>query len=52
MQHLNDVVIVEVLVKLLRNDSEFLEVNDSILILIEEGKDSSDSIFGLCLSDP
>jgi hypothetical protein len=51
VDHFKEVVVIDGVVKLFSNHLELLEVNCTILILVEEGEDSSDSVLGLGLSD-
>ena len=51
VHHLDDVVVVEVLVELLRDHAELLEVDHPVLVLVEEGEDPADAVLGLGLAD-
>lgn len=47
VHHLHNIVIIQVLMKLLSNGPELFKINHSVLILIEQGEDPLQSIFGL-----
>jgi hypothetical protein len=51
VQHFYDIVIVDGVVKLLGNSLELLEVNHSVLVLVEKGEDSLEAILGLGLTN-
>lgn len=47
VEHLEQVVVVEVLVKLLGDGLELLEIDGSVLVLVVERKHAAESVFGL-----
>jgi hypothetical protein len=51
VEQFKKVVVIDGVVKLFSNHLELLEVNCTILILVKEGEDSSDSVLCLGLSD-
>jgi hypothetical protein len=51
MHQLKQIIIVQVFMQLFRNSFEFFKVNNSVLVFIENGKYSADSILGLGLSN-
>lgn len=51
MHHLEDLVVVDSVLDLLCDGLQFLEVNDSVLVLVENGEGLSQAVLGLGLSD-
>lgn len=51
MHHFQNVVIVHVITTEFKSSLELFEVDGSVLILVNQGEDSSDSVLGSDLSD-
>lgn len=47
VEHLEQVVVVEVFVELLGDGLELFKINGSVLVLIVEGEDSAEAVLGL-----
>lgn len=51
VQHFQNLVVVKGFLNPFSNCFEFLEINDSVFILVENGEDSSQTVFSLSLSN-
>jgi len=51
VHHLQNLVVINIVLQVFGNLLELLEVNDSVLVLVEEFEDSLNAVLGLDLSD-
>ena len=51
VQHFQNLVIIKSFVNQFSNRFELLDINDSILIVVENGEDSSQTVFSFSLSN-